>query len=89
MDQRTAVRPTAPPSTPSNSNTKSYYLSYKFIFGILFLVLILILLVYWYNTKDYDAFLPGLEVIDWISPYEWAGLGVALALGLSVIGAGW
>lgn len=37
-----------------------------------------------------DKQFPGLgEVINWLSPYEWASLGVAFSLGLSVLGAGW
>lgn len=76
-----AEGPSKPPS--SSSSTK------VFLYTLLIIVL-LVLFYFWYNwLVDRYGYFPGLEMIDWVSPYEWASLGIALALGLSVFGAGW
>lgn len=74
---------TAPPSpSPSSSNIFKYTL-------LTILGIVLLLIFYnWFLREDVTRTV-GLEMIDWIGPYEWAGMGVALAFGLSVIGAGW
>ena len=78
-----AVTPSSSSSSSSSSNTKAFKYT-------LITLLILVLLYFWYSwlVNRYGYF-PGLEIIDWVSPFEWASLGIAMALGLSVLGAGW
>lgn len=74
----------APASSASASSTTK---AFKYT---LITFLLLVLLYFWYSwLVDRYGYFPGLEMIDWVSPYEWASLGIALALGLSVLGAGW
>jgi hypothetical protein len=73
----------APVAPVSSSNTKAFKYT-------LVTILVIVLLYFWYSwLVDRYGYFPGLEMIDWVSPYEWASLGIALALGLSVVGAGW
>jgi hypothetical protein len=80
MTSTTAITPSG--ATASTSKSPSLYiLKYT-----LFILLVLLLIYFWYEW--HGGRFPGLEMIDWVSPSEWAGLGVAAALGLSVLGAG-
>lgn len=78
------------PSTTAPSSSKNYSPTaiFKYTLLLIFLVVILYLFYNWFLREDSDLTY-GLEIINWIGPYEWAGMGIAAALGLSVIGAGW
>lgn len=79
--QASASSTTAP--SPTTSNTKAFAYTLLTLF-------LLTLLYFWYLwLVDRYGYFPGFEIIDWVSPYEWASMGIALALGLSVFGAGW
>ena len=83
MSSPTATAAIAP-SAMAPSRSSSSFSAFKYTFII---ILVLLALFFWYQW--HGGRFPGMEMIDWVSPYEWAGLGVALALGLSVVGAGW
>ena len=98
MMQQNVQRPTPPtPSSQSNTNlqnqtsstmnTSSSLKIFKYTLITIF-VLVVFYVLYKHWVRKYGYF-PWLEIIDWIGPYEWAGLGIAFALGLSVLGAGW
>lgn len=89
MTGTTAV-PLQQPQAQQTNTASSLFRSSKFIGTIFLTLLIIAFLVWirWHRTENGD--LPGLDrLINSLSPYEWAGLGVAAALGLSVVGAGW
>lgn len=71
-------------SSQSYSSTKIF----KYTLLAIFLLVLLYLFYNWFLREDTSKTV-GLEIIDWVGPYEWAALGIAAALGLSVIGAGW
>lgn len=81
-----------PVQQPQQQQTtaSSLFKSSKFI-GTIFFVLLIIAFLIWFRWHRSEAGeLPGLDrLINSLSPYEWAGFGVAAALGLSVVGAGW
>ena len=84
--QRQAVL-TAASSSSSSTSPSSSFKAFKYTLFLLFLVALLYVWYRWIIYK-YGEF-PGLGIIDWVSPYVWASLGISLALGLSVFGAGW
>lgn len=78
------MSPSAASKPPSSSSSTKVFLY------TLLVIVLLVLFYFWYSwLVDRYGYFPGLEMIDWVSPYEWASLGIALALGLSVFGAGW
>ena len=82
--------PSTTTTTAANPPSSKYSSAniFKYTLLIIFLLVLLYLFYNWFLREDSrDAY--GLEVINWIGPYEWAGMGIAAALGLSVIGAGW
>lgn len=84
---RAQTIPTIMPTTTNPIQPKSTSSVFKYL---LLLILLTVIVLIWYKwLVHHYGYFPGLEMIDWVGPYEWAGLGIAMALGLSVIGAGW
>lgn len=97
MMQQNVQRP-PPPQSSLNTNQQTQTSSASaasnnslkiFLYTLVTIsVLVVFYALYKHWVRKYGYF-PWLELIDLIGPYEWAGLGIALALGLSVLGAGW
>ncbi len=77
---------TAPPKASPSQN----FSSSKFIKIVVFLIFLTVFLIWVWWRRNYRGEWPTMEtIVTFFSPAEWTALGVAAALGLSVIGAGW
>lgn len=80
------------------SEPKPYITIHRLFLLLLALILILIIARITYvvvnveTVEELDELVYGAMqawLVDWVSPYTFAGLGIASALGFSVLGAGW